>query len=83
MNIVAGGRAKPVKGTWKNRRMKKRIRRADEARKATPSFWVPAEFKDRLVRLLLSDPGRFAGSPREFAWRELKRAAEARRGRAG
>lgn len=48
------------------------------ARQAQPDFCVPAEFKDRLVRMFLTDPGRFAGSPREFAWRELKRSVEER-----
>lgn len=58
-----------------------KAQRKERAQARTPSFWVPAEFKDRLVRMFLADPGRFAGSPREFAWRELKRGVEERKRR--
>lgn len=67
----------------KKKTVRKLMKEQRRARQATPSFWVPAEFKDRIVRMFLADPGRFAGSPREFAWRELKRSVEARRRRAG
>ena len=65
------------------RKLLKAQRKQRAERREAPGFMVPAEFKDRLVRMFLADPGRFAGNPREFAWRELKRAAEARRRRAG
>ena len=60
---------------------KRKFKRQRRARQAQPSFWVPAEFKDRIVRMFLADPGRFAGSQREFAWRELKRSVEERKRR--
>ena len=60
---------------------KRKFKRQRRARQETPSFWLPAEFKDRRVRMFLADPGRFAGSPREFAWRELKSSVEERKRR--
>ena len=65
----------------KKKTVRKLMKEQRRARQATPSFWVPAEFKDRLVRMFLADPGRFAGSQREFAWRELKRSSEERKRR--
>lgn len=62
---------------------KRKFKRQRRARRTMPSFWLPAEFKDHLVRMFLTDPGRFAGSPREFAWRELKRSIEERKRRQG
>lgn len=53
--------------------------RKERAQAQTQELLLPAEFKERLVRMFLADPGRFAGNPREFAWRELKRSAERRR----
>lgn len=67
----------------KKKTVRKLMKEQRRARQATPSFWVPAEFKNRLVRLFLTDPGRFAGSPREFAWRKLKRSVQERKRREG
>ena len=65
----------------KKKTVRKLMKEQRRARQTPPSFWVPAAFKDRLVRMFLADPGRFAGSPREFAWRELKRSVEERKRR--
>lgn len=65
----------------KKKTVRKLMKEQRRARQAAPSFWVTAEFKDMLARLFLADPGRFAGSPREFAWRELKRSVEERKRR--
>ena len=65
------------------RKLLKEQRKQQAERREAPGFMVPAEFKDRLVRMFLADPGRFAGNPREFAWRQLKQSAEARRRAAG
>lgn len=61
------------------RKLLKEQRKQQAERRKAPGFMVQAEFKERLVRMFLADPGRFAGNPREFAWRELKRSAERRR----
>lgn len=53
--------------------------RKQRAEAQTQELLLPAEFKERLVRMFLADPGRFAGNPREFAWRELRQSAERRR----
>ena len=65
----------------KKKTVRKLLKEQHRARQEMQAFQAPAEFKDRLVRLFLADPGRFAGSPREFAWRELKRSVEERKRR--
>lgn len=65
------------------RKLLKAQRKQQAERREAPGFMVPAAFKDRLEKLFLADPGRFAGNPREFAWRQLRESAEARRRRAG
>ena len=65
----------------KKKTVRKLLKEQRRARQEMQELQVPAEFKDRLVRLFLADPGRFAGSPREFAWRELKRSVEERKRR--
>lgn len=67
----------------KKKKVRKLMQDKRRARQAQEPIILPAEFKNRLVRPLLSDPGRFAGSPREFAWRELKRSVEERKRREG
>ena len=65
----------------KKKTVRKLLKEQRRTRQEMQELQVPAEFKDRLVRLFLADPGRFAGSPREFAWRELKRSVEERKRR--
>lgn len=67
----------------KKKTVRKLLKEKRRSRPAPEPLILPAEFKDRLVRLFISDPGRFAGDPREFAWRQLRESAEARRRRAG
>lgn len=67
----------------KKKTVRKMLKEQRRARKAPEPLMLPAAFKERLEKLFLTDPGRFAGDPREFAWRQLKQSAEARRRRAG
>ncbi len=57
--------------------------RKQRAEELPQELLLPAEFKERIMRMFLADPGSFAGNPREFAWRQLKQSAEARRRAAG
>lgn len=67
----------------KKKTVRKLMKEQRKARKAPEPYVLPAPFKERIVGMFLADPGRFAGDPREFAWSEIKRAAEARRRREG
>lgn len=65
------------KRTFKRRRKAARKPVMDQ----TPGLpWAIKEYFDRYFWQNITD---FACSPREFAWRQLRRAAEARRRRAG
>lgn len=65
----------------KKKTVRKLLKERHKARKAPEPYVLPATFKERIVGMFLADPGRFAGSPREFAWRELKRSVEDRKRR--
>jgi hypothetical protein len=67
----------------KKKTVRKLMKEQRKQREQATDYILPAAFKDRLVRMFLADPGRFAGDPREFAWRQLRESAEARRRRAG
>ena len=68
--------------SMKKKTVRKLMKEQRKQRAQATDYILPAAFKERLEKLFLADPGRFAGDPREFTWRELKRA-EARRRRAG
>ena len=40
--------------------------RKERAQAQTQELLLPAKFKERLVRMFLADPGRFAGNPRSL-----------------
>lgn len=58
-----------------------KAQRKERAQAQAPGLpWAMKEYVDRYFWQNIAD---FACSPREFHWRQLRRAAEARRGRAG
>lgn len=58
-----------------------KAQRKERAQARTPGGpWAMKEYVDRYFWQNIAD---FACSPREFHWRQLRRAAEERRGRAG
>ena len=67
--------------SMKKKTVRKLLKERHKARKAPEPYVLPAPFKERIVGMFLADPGRFAGSPREFAWRQLKQSAEERKRR--
>ena len=57
------------------------VKRRRRVKKKIEAPGLPMAMLPYVQKTLLADPGRFAGNPREFAWRELKRAAEDRKRR--
>ncbi|MBR7149894.1 MAG: hypothetical protein IKD01_02620 [Oscillospiraceae bacterium] len=53
--------------------------RKQRAQAQTPG--LPMAMLPHVAKIFNADPGHFAGSPREFAWRELKRSIEERKRR--